>query len=308
MEAVTSGEQTRAPVFAIWYCTNRCNLRCPHCFVSVVSDCERGTELSTKDGIALIEDLARSDVYQLGFAGGEPFVRSDILELAGHARSLGLTVQLATNGLLVDATRVREMIGAGFQCIQISLDGLSEETHEHLRGRGTFTRAFHAVRTATEVGLPVVLALTVHKRNWDELPRLAEFAEQEGIVIVKLQPVWTPFCYADGIPGHLSRSEVAGALALTQSLFIGSHVELTTTRTARLFGEYGRIPRICRDDFDLVTIHPDGSVSPCEQDDGPAAGNALRDGFLPAWTASVRSTLARGYCGCHADLNAGGTP
>ncbi len=68
--------------------TRRCNLHCGHCYADS-HDRDYPGELSTEEGIRLLEDLAAFGVPTVLFSGGEPLTRPDVLELATKAGELG---------------------------------------------------------------------------------------------------------------------------------------------------------------------------------------------------------------------------
>ncbi|MFE1401337.1 radical SAM/SPASM domain-containing protein [Nocardiopsis dassonvillei] len=78
--------------------TNGCNLACNHCHSS--SGDRLSNELSTVECLDAITQLHQLGVMRLAIAGGEPFLRRDILEILEHACSLpGWQVSVITNGM-----------------------------------------------------------------------------------------------------------------------------------------------------------------------------------------------------------------
>lgn len=129
----------------IFFVTTRCNLRCSHCFLWQQLDAKHD-ELSL-DEIRKVA-VSMADVSSLSLTGGEPFLRTDLAEIARifcerrTVRSLGI----ATNGTLRDRvlptveTLLKENIVPELS-IQVSLDGL-ETTHDHIRRNiGAFHKA-----------------------------------------------------------------------------------------------------------------------------------------------------------------------
>ncbi|NLC56931.1 MAG: radical SAM protein [Armatimonadetes bacterium] len=169
----------RRPVVA-WNITRRCNLACVHCYTDSHNQHYPG-ELTTDEGKALIDDLAEFRVPALLLSGGEPLVRKDLFELAAHARARGLRITLSTNGTLINeanAARIRE---AGFNYVGISLDGMGE-TNDRFRGmQGAFDLALRGIRNCMAVGQKVGLRLTLTRRNYQDLHRIFDFIEAEGI-------------------------------------------------------------------------------------------------------------------------------
>ncbi|HOJ20923.1 MAG TPA: radical SAM protein, partial [Armatimonadota bacterium] len=90
----------RRPVVA-WNICRRCNLACVHCYTDSANRHYPG-ELTTEEGMALIDDLADFRIPALLFSGGEPLIRPDLFTLAAHARARNLRITLSTNGTLID--------------------------------------------------------------------------------------------------------------------------------------------------------------------------------------------------------------
>lgn len=70
-----------------WMTTNRCNLKCEHCYQDA-AECD-SRELTTAEGKAMIEQIARAGFKIMIFSGGEPLMRDDIFELVAHAAAQG---------------------------------------------------------------------------------------------------------------------------------------------------------------------------------------------------------------------------
>ncbi|MGQ9524296.1 MAG: radical SAM protein [Armatimonadota bacterium] len=171
--------QDKRPI-VVWNLVRRCNLRCLHCY-SDSRDQDYPGELSTEEGMRLIDDLAAFGVPTLLFSGGEPLMRPDVFELAAYAREKGLRCVLSTNGTLIDEATAQKIKEAGFAYVGVSIDGL-EDTHDRVRGeRGAFRRTLSGIRNCRDIGIRVGLRFTVHKLNVNELPAIFDLMEQERI-------------------------------------------------------------------------------------------------------------------------------
>lgn len=164
----------------VWSVTRRCNLHCGHCYADS-HDRHYPGELTTDEGGRMLADLASFGVPTVLFSGGEPLLRPDVLELAALAGELGMRTVLSTNGTRIDAAKARELAGAGFSYIGISLDGIGA-TNDKLRGsRGAFEAALGGIRAARAAGLRTGIRFTVHARNRPELGAIFALAETEGV-------------------------------------------------------------------------------------------------------------------------------
>ena len=152
----------------VWALTKACNLRCVHCYASANPEPDPD-ELTHREGIALLEDLARFGVPAVLFSGGEPLVRPDALALLARARSLGLACTLSTNGLCIDAAQADRLAEAGLRYVGISLDGIGPR-HDKLRNRpGAFTETLAAIDRCRARGMKVGVRFTVHAANEADL-------------------------------------------------------------------------------------------------------------------------------------------
>ncbi len=169
----------RRPV-VVWNVTRSCNLRCLHCY----SDSEArqyAGELSTTEGYAFLWDLAAFNVPAVLFSGGEPLVRRDLFDLVAYARFFGLRPTLSTNGTLITPEMAARIKGVGFTYVGISLDGIGE-VNDRFRGKaGAFDRALRAFQNLKAVGQRVGLRLTLNRHNVQDLHRIFDLIEREGI-------------------------------------------------------------------------------------------------------------------------------
>ena len=68
----------KQPVSLIQFVTERCNARCPHCFVDLKT---QENELSLEQ-IEKISKTTGSALRNIALTGGEPFIRDDLFEIA----------------------------------------------------------------------------------------------------------------------------------------------------------------------------------------------------------------------------------
>ena len=164
----------------VWNCTRRCNLRCVHCY-SQSADREYAGQMSTEQGLAMLDDLAEFGSPVILFSGGEPLMRKDLFELASRAVALGMRAVISTNGTLIKpevAERLREV---GLSYVGVSLDGM-RETNDKFRGRqGAFDRALAGIRNCLKMGIKVGLRFTINKRNTSDIPDIFSLLRDENI-------------------------------------------------------------------------------------------------------------------------------
>jgi 12,18-didecarboxysiroheme deacetylase len=164
----------------VWNVTRRCNLHCMHCYSSS-RNIEYSDELSTKEGYALIDDLAQFGAPVILFSGGEPLMRKDLLDLASYATKSGVRAVISTNGTLISRDVARDLKKVGLSYVGVSLDGL-RPTNDKFRGvQGSFDRALEGIRNCQKEGIKVGLRFTMNKHNVEDIPEIFKLLEQENI-------------------------------------------------------------------------------------------------------------------------------
>lgn len=138
-----------------------CNLRCRHCFISC-GPTNRSHDYMTRDSIRGhlrdAEELGVRDVY---FTGGEPFLHKELAGILEDTLRVA-PASVLTNATLVTPSLARELAaldaGSPYSLeMRVSLDGLTPETNDPIRGEGTFEETVRGMRHLAEAGfLPIV--------------------------------------------------------------------------------------------------------------------------------------------------------
>ncbi len=164
----------------VWNVTRACNLRCVHCYAAASGGADPD-ELTTSEGLALLDDLAGFGVPVVLFSGGEPLMRPDLLALVGRATERGMRAVISTNGTLIDEAAAGRLAEAGLAYVGISLDGVGA-VNDRFRGvEGAYSRALEGLRRARDAGIKVGLRVTLTRRNADQVDPLFDLLERERI-------------------------------------------------------------------------------------------------------------------------------
>ncbi len=171
--------EDKKPV-VVWNVGQRCNLKCVHCYSHSLNR-EYSGELTTREGEALIEDLARFGSPVILFSGGEPLLRKDLLDLAQLATDRGMRAVISTNGTLITKGMAKGLKRIGLSYVGVSLDGM-KETNDRFRGvEGAFDAALKGIRNCQEAGIKVGLRFTINCRNAQDIPPIFDLLEKERI-------------------------------------------------------------------------------------------------------------------------------
>jgi radical SAM protein with 4Fe4S-binding SPASM domain len=169
-----------APFLVVWDFTHKCNLSCKHCYSN--SGAASDQELTTKEALAVVDQLVDSGVTALAFSGGEPLTRKDFFEVARYAADRGLYISVATNGTLLTKENVQKLKQAKINYVEISIDGATAQTHDTFRGvPGAFEKAIQGIKTCVEANLCACIATTATKNNIQEMPQILDLAENLGV-------------------------------------------------------------------------------------------------------------------------------
>ncbi len=141
--------------------TRKCNLSCSHCIRSSNSTF---TEMIEKNlAFKIIDELSsiRSDAVVL-ISGGEPSLHPEFYEIVVKSAESFRKVVVNTNGLRFN--QLKNIAALENVSIQISLDG-DEESHNMIRGAGTFRKTLLHIDKLSKLGINVMVASTVTKHN-----------------------------------------------------------------------------------------------------------------------------------------------
>ena len=164
--------------------TDRCSLRCTYCMPEQGNEWLARTSILTLDEIEQIARVAASvGITTFRLTGGEPPLRTDIVEIVRRwARITGPTgkpVELAmtTNGIRL-AQVLPDLVDAGLQRLNISIDTINREKFTALTRRDRLDDVLEGIRAAQESGLrPLKLnAVAMRGVNDDEIVELVQFA------------------------------------------------------------------------------------------------------------------------------------
>ena len=124
----------RFPLSATFELTNRCNMRCVHCFINEpqASRAAISKELSTAQVCDLLDRIAAAGCLFLTLTGGEVFLRSDFEEIYTHALKKGMVVVLFTNGTLITESTARLLAEYRPLMVEITLYGATAEVYENM--------------------------------------------------------------------------------------------------------------------------------------------------------------------------------
>ena len=181
------------PSRVIFCVTLRCNIKCKQCAIWRMPHPEN--ELTTDEWKKVISDL-RSWIgpYRVQLAGGETFVRKDITDIIAHATKNDVLTGVVSNGTMITKELAQKIVDSGLGYIHISVDGVTAETHDYIRGiPGLHVKTMAALEYLEAAnrgkGMSICMATIINKRNMHELTAIVRKAEAMGLDGVIFNPL-----------------------------------------------------------------------------------------------------------------------
>ena len=164
--------------------TEDCNLNCFYCHRE--GEWHKHHSEMTPEEIEKILRVARElDIRKVKFTGGEPLVRTDIVEIVERSAPLmDRDVSLTTNGTLL-SKYAYELKEAGLDRVNVSLDTLDTEKYARITRKNMLKDVIDGIYAAVNSGLnPVKLNMVLLKGiNEDEIEDMIRFAADSGTIL-----------------------------------------------------------------------------------------------------------------------------
>ena len=167
--------------------TSRCNLRCRTCIRNAWD--EPLGSMSAATFRRVLAGLREFDPKPLVFFGGfgEPLAHPRIGSMVAQVKVLGGSVELITNGILLDEQRGQQLIEAGLDRLWVSLDGATPEGYTDVRLAEALPKILENLTRFQEASLRLTgrmtelgVAFVAMKRNISELPTLIHLSRRIG--------------------------------------------------------------------------------------------------------------------------------
>jgi radical SAM protein len=174
----------KSPFTLAWEITRACGLACIHCR-AVTQPRRDPAELTTAEGLDLVDQVAEMGTKVFVVTGGDPLMRPDCFDFIRRARERGMQVGFSPSATgRLTRVSIGRALESGVHRLHLSLDGATPGTHDRFRGvRGSFDRTMRAMRDAREVGLPLQIGTTVTRDTETDLPAIVEILRDAGVAM-----------------------------------------------------------------------------------------------------------------------------
>lgn len=276
------------PHTLIWLLTYRCNLSCRHCYVARPTSTP---EIEGKQALEIVKGAARAGVRHLGLTGGEVFLRKDALAIIENARELGMFVTVVTNGSLLTQALTKELANLGV-FIFLSVDGSTLETHQAIRGNGSWKLVTSAVKNMNSSGVKFRTVMALSKLNYQEVGSYVALAKDfgaQGACLIPVMPAgrarWEDLLDPRDMAAILQELDsVAERLCFPCNLWCTPFARLITKSKFISAG-------FCRASTE-IELDPQGNVPLCDILDIVVSSVTGRE-FLEAWQEQEKHPLVK---------------
>ena len=182
-----------------WHITDKCNLRCTHCYQENYTDI---SDMSLEELKVIAKKLFKTlskwnKQGDISITGGEPFIRRDLLSFLEYLDSSEQVsnLDILSNGtMLTDDIVKRLKLIRKLHRVQVSLDGASPKTHDEIRGHGTFEKAIDGIRILNRHRIDTKIMFTLQRCNMKDVPSLIDLAIREGITGLTIERLVPRVC------------------------------------------------------------------------------------------------------------------
>ena len=251
------------PLALIAEVTHRCPLHCVYCS-NPLELAGTQSELTTEEWTSVFRQSGKLGMLHAHFTGGEPLARTDLTELISAARAAGLYTNLITSGMGLNESRLKALVDAGLDHIQISFQDSREEAANWIAGAKAHAHKIELSRAIRQHKIAFTVNLVVHRQNLDHLEEMIAFIEQlkpERVEIAHAQYYgWALANRTALLPTRAQLEKAVAIVAEAEKRLAGK------TRIDSVVPDYyAKYPKACMGGWGrrLMLINPSGKALPC---------------------------------------------
>lgn len=278
--------------------TERCNLKCTHCYQSG-SNSDEMSLAEIRNVISEVADMLGewSAAYDVAFSssfnitGGEPFLRQDIFNVLEELAKQGIDTYLLSNGILISRDKAEILTQLRVKGVQVSIEG-PEDIHDAIRGKGSLKRSLSGIQYLLDAGIEVTLNTTLSDINAPYFMDVIVLASSIGVQKVGFSRLVPSGSGRKLLNRMLTKEALEILYSKIFSLDTGSLKIVTGDPIASQFrrltvqDEDSSFPSGgCAAGVSGLTILPDGTVTPCRRLPVPI-GNVRTDSLREIWSTS----------------------
>lgn len=270
-------KQKIVPVSMLIEVCHTCNEKCVHCCLPE----HNSNGLTLFQYEKLFDQMVEAGTLFVILTGGEPFMRSDFLDIVRSARNHYLSVTIFTNGTLLTKKIILELKKLFVQEVHISLYSADPEVHDKITKKtGSFQKSLRAIKRLAMAGITTRIKCPLMNKNADNIDCLKKLA-RELKADIQFTSIITSKNNGDNSTQSLRMTAIQAKKALTDNK-IDKHSFLPTN-----FSDQPENCIPCDVVFNGGSIDPFGNVFVCNQL-RICGGNILDKSLTEIWKNSPK--------------------
>lgn len=179
------------PQMITWDITNKCNMRCKHCFNQSGDEnvYDFSQEIDDERTMALAKEIAEMKPKQVCLCGGETLLNKNLYEIIKIISSEGIMVNMVSNGLLMTNEVAEKLKSSGIYHVQISVDGLGYQHDEFRNMKGAFKRAINAIDILGKHDITIMVSYCPNKLNYKTFNQYVEYISTTKALSIRMMPL-----------------------------------------------------------------------------------------------------------------------
>lgn len=172
-------------IVVTYACNNKCNFCYAQSMVKKFIEGESLLHMPLNFAYQLVDELRKMGIKKFHLIGGEPTVYPYLIDLIEYIKmDKSCYVAVVTNGRKMgDKNYLQELIRAGVDSFQISIQGADAERHNMVTGSCSFDMSYKALLNLAHLKFPKFFsAITVSKDNYDQVEDFIRTMKREIFV------------------------------------------------------------------------------------------------------------------------------
>lgn len=235
--------------------TYRCNEKCIHCYIDDVCPEDVKRELTLEEYKSVLDQLKAMGCIHLLLTGGEVCVRKDFLDIAEYAVSLGLLVDVYTNGLAMTDEQFERLCKMKVNSVSFSMYSADPKVHDSItKVPGSFEKSLNRMMMFKCAGIDTFMKTVVIQQNLDTLEGLFELGKRLNIAVNPATSISDT---------HTGNSKACFRLRdqdqrLKATVMLQKYMPITLEGLHREMDDV-----VCKAGITSLSIDPYGGVHPC---------------------------------------------
>ncbi|MBD8047654.1 radical SAM protein [Clostridium faecium] len=176
-DVIRTGEKdAKTPLNLIISLTNKCNLKCIHCF----KDCSSNKRTFINyDNLISVLNYFKGKIRSLQLTGGEPMLHNNFFNILDFSKK-NFSTMITTTGTLINEKNIEKFIGAN--SIQLSLYSHIEKKHDEFTTlAGSYKKTVQALNLINKFNINLVVGTILTKNTLNDIEDFIKFSIDIGI-------------------------------------------------------------------------------------------------------------------------------